>query len=190
METYRFLEMTIPGNLKLTGYGVELTRLSEDKIELVRKWRNDEQITRYMEYREYITKEQQESWFHRINNDNNLYLIISVEGHDIGLINIKNIDYNIGVGESGIFIWDDNFYDKKISYKSRLLMLDYAFIKLRLQKIISHVLYNNIRSQKSILSMGYVLGKGQESIKLQEYYLSSKRYFSYKTNTLAKIGIL
>ena len=36
-------------------YGITLKRLTVDKIELVRNWRNDPKISQYMEFRDYIT---------------------------------------------------------------------------------------------------------------------------------------
>ena len=77
----------------LEGYGVKLYRLTEEKIELLRRWRNDPKIQQYMGYREHITSEMQKAWFERINNDNNYYFIIEYEGKEIGCINIKDIDY-------------------------------------------------------------------------------------------------
>ena len=40
--------------ITLTDYGVKLVQLSQNKIELVRKWRNSDKIKKYMEYRDYI----------------------------------------------------------------------------------------------------------------------------------------
>ena len=98
----------IDQNLTLTGYGVTLRRLTHDKIEKLRQWRNDPKIQQYMNYREYITSEMQERWFQTINNDNNLYFIIEYEGKEVGIINIKDIDYENKRGERGIFIYDDD----------------------------------------------------------------------------------
>lgn len=79
----------------IRDYGVELHQLTEDKIELVRNWRNSDKISRYMEYREYITIEMQKQWFTKINqSDNQFYFIIMVDGKEIGLINIKNVDWD------------------------------------------------------------------------------------------------
>ena len=49
--------------MKLEKYGICLEKLTHDKIELVRRWRNHPKIRRYMEFREEITPEMQEKWF-------------------------------------------------------------------------------------------------------------------------------
>lgn len=174
-------------SLMLEGYGIRLVRLTEDKIELVRHWRNDPKIARYMDYQEYITAEMQRRWFQKINNENNCFFIIWVGDKEIGLINIKNIDYEKGVGESGIFLWDDEFYGKQISYRARLVMLDFAFDVLHLQYIVSHVLSDNLRSQKSILAMGYKLDAHQENNTLQSYTLTSKQYAIIRQSVIDKL---
>ena len=78
--------------MKFRKYGITLTRLREDDIELVRKWRNSPGIQQYMEYREFITEEMQKKWFESINNLQNFYFIIEYENKKIGLINTSNID--------------------------------------------------------------------------------------------------
>ena len=50
-------------------YGVTLEKLTHQKIEIVRQWRNDPKIDKYMEFHEEITPQMQENWFNRINND-------------------------------------------------------------------------------------------------------------------------
>ena len=100
--------------MKITNYGVTLSRLTEDKIELVRNWRNDPKIAQYMEFKEHITPEMQLNWFKKINNENNYFFIIEFEGKEIGLINVKDIHYSEKVGEGGIFIYDDNYLNSDI----------------------------------------------------------------------------
>ena len=44
-------------------YDIILERLTLDKIELVRNWRNDPKISQYMDFKEYISPEMQLNWF-------------------------------------------------------------------------------------------------------------------------------
>jgi len=95
----------------ISKYNIRFTRLSEDDIELVRKWRNHPSIKKYMVYREYISPEMQEAWFRSVNNNDNLYFIIEYKGKKIGLINGKDINWEEKSMETGIFIWD-RYYRK------------------------------------------------------------------------------
>ena len=176
----------IDNNLTLQGYGIKLHRLTEDKIELVRCWRNHPKIQQYMDYREYITPEQQKQWFAKINNDQNYFFIVEMDGKDVGLVDIKDI--NDGCGESGIFLWDDAIYGKKVSYRSLLLLHDFAFEKLGLRKLYSHILNDNIRSQRCYTSLGFVLYDGEQDNVLQLYYLGKDRHFEIRQSVINKVS--
>lgn len=95
----------------ISKYNIRFIRLQEEDIELVRQWRNHPSITKYMVYREHITREMQKSWFNSINNNNNLYFIIEYKGKKIGLLNGKDINWEDKTMETGIFIWN-KYYRK------------------------------------------------------------------------------
>lgn len=162
----------------LEGYGVTLKRLTKDKIELVRKWRNDPKISRYMEYREIISPEEQLNWYNRINNSFNFYYLIVVENDEIGLINIKDVNYDEGIGEPGIFIWDDRFLNSDISFRSAFVLTDFAFDILRLKKMVAHVLSDNKRAIQYNKMYGYQLSDNQDGKFNQEYTLEKERYYN------------
>lgn len=138
----------------IQGYGVTLKRLTEDKIEMVRRWRNDPKIQQYMEYREKITPEMQKVWFNRINNDNNLYYIIEIDGKEIGLINCKDIDEEYDSGEGGIFVWDDEYLNSDLSFRATCLFYNYLFNGLGLKHLFGHVIDDNKRAQSFNKALG------------------------------------
>jgi RimJ/RimL family protein N-acetyltransferase len=167
----------IDPNLRIEGYGVALCRLTRDKIEMVRQWRNDPKIQQYMIFRETITPEMQEKWFERVNNDSNLYFIIVHKGQEIGLINIKDIDYNAGIGEGGIFIYDEQKLGSDISYRAHLVLFDYVFFTLHLNAIRSKILISNQRASRFASFLGSrVVGSIDDNVEL--YLLSKEDYFS------------
>lgn len=141
-------------NLVLEGYGITLRRLTSDKIEVVRQWRNDPKIQQYMVYRQEITPEMQKKWFDKINNDNNFYFIIEYQGKEIGLVNIKDIDYENKCGEDGIFIYDESLLNSDVSIRVSLLMRKFVFETLDLEYEYGRVLKENIRAIKFNLYMG------------------------------------
>ncbi len=159
----------IDPNLTLTGYGVTLRRLTHDKIEMLRQWRNDPKIQKYMIYREYITPEMQEHWFQKINNDNNLYFIIEYEGNEVGMINIKDIDYNEKTGEPGMFIYDDKLLNSDIAMRASLCFGDIIWNILKLDYLYIHVVASNKRALQYNQLLGYEIVPGfenQENLKL------------------------
>jgi len=160
----------------LKKYGVVLNRLTHDKIELVRNWRNDPKIAKYMEFRDYITPEMQEKWFKTIDNDNNYFFIIEYEGKEIGLSNLKDIDWEQKIGEGGIFIYDDTYLNSDVSFRVSLCGLDFDFETLNLERVKAHILSDNKRAIQYNKMLGFELQPNQENIENQLYYLEKEKY--------------
>lgn len=158
--------------MELTKYGITLRRLTEDKIEMIRQWRNDPKIQQYMEFKDYITPEMQAAWFKRINNDNNYYFIIVYEGKEVGLINVKDVDYEQKTGEPGIFIYDDDCLDSDVAIRASLCMGDFIWNVLQMEKMYIHIMRDNIRAIKYNSLFGYKLADGQEGVMNQLYVLT------------------
>lgn len=173
-------------NLVLEGYGVTLKRLTLDKIELVRNWRNDPKIQQTMFFQDYITPEMQEKWFSRINNDNNYYFIVEYNDDEIGLINIKDIDYEKKIGETGVFIYEDRYLGTDISYRAHILMFDYIFNTLKLHYLYAHIRPENKKAIRFVDFLGYKLKNNTEYILLKEDYFENKnrKRFIIKDNAL------
>ena len=148
---------------------------------MVRNWRNDPKIYQFMEYREYITPEMQVKWFNRINNNNNYYFIIEVNNEDIGLINVKDIDYNQREGEVGIFIYNDKYLNSLVTFAAILCLSDFCFEKLNLKTLIAHTLQTNPSASRFIKGIGFELLDNQENIENQEYRLYEENYLRQKS---------
>lgn len=171
-------------NQEIRKFDIILRRLTEDKIELLRHWRNHPKIQQFMEYREEITPAQQKAWFERINNDRNFYFLIEEDGKEIGCINIRDIDYERGEGEPGVFIWDDDCLNGTTSFKAAIALSDFAFETLKLNKMIIHVLSDNKRAISFNKSFGYVLSPSQEEVYNKEYTLTKDRYEIFKSRII------
>lgn len=163
--------------MKISKYGIILSRLEEKDLELLREKRNAEHIQRYMEYREYITPEKQVEWFHRVNNNKNLYFIINYDGKARGLINSKNIEWNPLRSEAGLFIWDQNLWNTQIPAFSTLILLEIAFFVDKAEYSLCQVLSDNPKAQKFNKQLGYELLPDQENIYNQYYKLTRDRFF-------------
>ncbi|WP_101689386.1 GNAT family N-acetyltransferase [Dysgonomonas massiliensis] len=172
--------------MKISAYNVTLTRLTEDKIELIRQWRNDPKISQYMEYREHITAEMQLNWFRKIDNENNYYFIIEFEGKEIGLANLRDIDYEKKEGEGGIFIYDDSMLNSTVSFQAVLAINDFSFERLNLDRILIHVLKNNKRAILFNKALGYVRVDTDEDVENEPYVLEKEVYYK-KRNSLINL---
>lgn len=168
----------------ITKYGVKLVKLTHDKIELVRRWRTDPKIAQYMEYRGEITPEMQEQWFNKINKSgNDFYFIMEVDGKDIGLINVKDVEWEKKTGETGIFIWDDEYLNSDYAIRFVMAIHDFSFEELGLESLHGHTLSNNKRANRLNKAMGYVIAQNQDNVDNKAYILMKDDYYK-KTSTL------
>ena len=170
----------------LVKYGVKLNRLTHDKIEIVRQWRNNPKISRYMEYRDEITPEMQEAWFKKIDNKYNFYFLIEIDNKEIGLTNVRDIDFENKTGELGIFIWDDDYLNSIVSFQATMCLTDFCFDTLGLQKLVIHVLKDNNRAIKFNKAFGYKISINQDKVYNQEYTLDYENYIE-KRNSIQKL---
>lgn len=159
----------------LSNYGVTLRLLTHDKIEMLRQWRNHPKIQKYMEYRDEITPEMQERWFQRISTSGkDFYYIIEYKGRDIGCINIRDVNFEKGEGEPGIFIWDDECWGTDIPARASFCMADFVWDVLNLKREIIHVLKDNKKAQQYNKQKGFKLYPGQEGVYNQKYVLTAE----------------
>ncbi|MCB0401876.1 MAG: GNAT family N-acetyltransferase [Flavobacteriales bacterium] len=173
--------------MRIKGYGIALTRLTSDEIELVREHRNSETIKQFMEYREEISAEQQKLWFESINNLNNNYLIIHADGKKIGLIYGSNIDWDKKeTGNGGIFIWDTAYWNTPASIAASFLLTDTSVL-FGLERTYIKVLKTNKPAIAFNTSLGYRLLPGQENQENQQYVLHTQDYIRCRNVLRSKI---
>ena len=133
-----------------------------------------------MDFKEYITPEMQLNWFNKINNNNNYYFIAVYNNKDIGLTNIKDIDYNKKCGEPGLFIYQDEYLNTDVGFRIALCYSDFAFDCLNLEYLSGHVLSSNRRSIRFSKALGYIIPEEQtDKIKLSGF-LTKERYFEHR----------
>lgn len=162
----------------IDNYGVRLERLTEDKLELVRSWRNNPAVSRYMFSQDCITEDQQKKWFDKIDNENNLYFLIKYKHEYIGLVDMNDIDYDNKIGENGFYIANEEYRNVGIvAYQVLFCLFDYWFIEMGMDCIISRVLHSNNRAARLVSFIGSTPSNNRTE-EYQEYRLYKDAYFS------------
>ncbi len=159
---------------------VELVPLTEAGLEPVRRWRNSEHVRKFMEFREEITPQMQQSWFKSINNRHNHYFIIVCDGKEIGLTNIKDIDYTTKSGETGIFIADPDYLDSIAPVLASILGLDFCFEQLDLETIYIKTAEENLRARQFNAAFGYEPVEGMAKGRFRHYKLTKQSYYRHR----------
>lgn len=162
--------------MKICKFGIGFHRITENDIELLRKWRNSPRIQQFMEYRKYITKEMQKKWFQSINNIHNFYYIIEYKNEKIGLINDKNIDWDSRTSESGFFIWDKKYYGTHIPIIISIAMIEVGFYVFDWDRTFVRILSSNDHAIRYCRQLGYILCEGQKKAASKLYVLTRESY--------------
>lgn len=176
--------------MKLSKYGIILRRLRLEDIELVRQWRNSQQINQFMEYREHITPEMQLEWFLSVDNFENFYYIIEFEGKDIGLINSSKIEWDTVSSEGGIFLWDEKYYETFVPVWASLCLLETSYSILGAGKSYIKTLSDNERAKKLNTHLGYVLQPDQEEVYNQEYMMTAASFRLHASKLIKAAALL
>lgn len=122
---------------------IVLEPLSENKIELVRNWRNSPEILANMQYQAIITKAEQIKWFEELQKENSHYFMVKANEKDAGLIHINKINEQEKTAEVGLFIGEKDFVGTGIALYASSLLLLFAFEKLQLKKLKAKVNSSN-----------------------------------------------
>jgi RimJ/RimL family protein N-acetyltransferase len=164
--------------MKFVKYGITLRRITLDDIEIIRHWRNSDEIQKRMQYREYITKRMQKKWFYSIDNINNFYYLIEFKGEKIGLFNEKNIDWKNRTSETGLFIADEKYINTQIPILASLCLSEIGFYVIQGEKSFIRILKDNKQAIEYSLNFGYELCANQADNDPQLYVLTKQNFES------------
>jgi hypothetical protein len=166
--------------MRIRKFGIELRRLKQKEIELVRNKRNLEEIGSTMLYREHITPEMQAKWFESVNNIYNNYFVIYIDNAAVGLINGKNIDFERRSSEGGMFIWETSLWGTMQPALCSLIMSDFHFIINEFETNYIRILRSNTKAISHNRQLGYeATSDFPSSHEFQWYALSRENYLKH-----------
>ena len=135
---------------------INLVPLQKQDIELVRKWRNSEDVAQYMYTETIITKQKQEEWFTKIDKDRSCkYWVIEYQGNKIGLASITNIDKTLQSCYWAFYLGDTSIRGAGIGSKIEFNVIEYVFHELNLNKLRCEVFVSNDKVIKMHEKFGF-----------------------------------
>lgn len=135
---------------------IELVPLTEKDLELVREWRNSPEVCQYMYTENIITKDQQEKWFKKINQEEtSKYWIIKYDNNKIGVANLSDIDKKNSKCFWGFYLGNSNIRGQGIGAKIEYNVLKYVFEEINLNKLCGEVLSFNEKVVKMHEKFGF-----------------------------------
>ena len=167
----------------LSAYGIKLERLSSNDIELVRYWRNLDRVRFNMKFQDIITAEMQSNWFSNLDNVCNYYFIIKENDSKIGVVNLKDIDWNKKEAEAGIFIGDDQYLNTLTPILATISLMEFAFENLKLNSLRAKISSSNVKAILFNESIGYVKNHLQDDNDFH-YYSTDENLFKSATKNI------
>jgi hypothetical protein len=119
--------------------------LREGDLELVRTWRNQDEIRNNMYTNHIISPEEHLAWYQKISKGPGVrYWIFSADGMEkIGLVHLYDIDLKNRRAFWGIYLGNLSSQGKGIGSRVEFAVLDYVFFALNLNKLNCEVLAFN-----------------------------------------------
>ena len=145
-------------------YNLTLKKLEEKEIEILRTWRNDPRISKFMlSSFSYISKEKQKEWFDSIkNSQNSFYYMIYKDDLLLGYSAIKNIDCKSKIGQPGGII-NPSIKEPILACLKAFITYDSYFDKLGILSTYAYIKNSNIKAHNYAKSLGYKQDKNKNT---------------------------
>lgn len=104
-----------------------LRPLAVADLELARSWRNAPHVRAHMAFQEEITVEMHQRWWEGLHPDNQRYWIFSREKKEMGMVHLKDIDWQRKVAEAGVWTADPSLNGSPWPVMAVLAMMAHAF---------------------------------------------------------------
>jgi UDP-4-amino-4,6-dideoxy-N-acetyl-beta-L-altrosamine N-acetyltransferase len=122
----------------------DILKVDKKLKELVRNWRNSDEIRRYMYTNHHITKTEHEKWIENLKTKNIARAwIIKYDGKPVGLVYLSNIDYKNKTTDWGFYIADESSKGKGVGSAALYKLMEYVFDEMNFDKMHTKVLENN-----------------------------------------------
>jgi RimJ/RimL family protein N-acetyltransferase len=121
------------------------------------RWINDSDVNYFLAVFAPQTRAGEEEWFDEPNKDNRniVFAIETFDGKHIGMIGLHNINWKDRTATTGAVIGEKEFWGKGYGTDAKMMLLDFAFNELGLEKINSEAYEFNKRSINYSLGCGY-----------------------------------
>lgn len=115
---------------------IDLERLEKHHLELVRSWRNDPEVSKYMYTDVNVSYTEQLDWFYRVMNDPRYhYWMIKYGDKYLGVANLADIDLINSKCSWAFYLGDTSVRGQGIGSKVEYNVLQFVFDGLEMNKL-------------------------------------------------------
>jgi len=139
---------------------IKLSPIDEVDIDLLKKWQNDVNV-KYplMGFRFPLQKKSVEDWLEDLRKSNGLNRVvygIKIKTNAIGVVSLHDIDFVNRNAMFGIYVAEKQQKDKGAGTRAIILILDFAFNAMGLNRVGLEVLKSNKNAIHLYNKMGFV----------------------------------
>jgi RimJ/RimL family protein N-acetyltransferase len=172
---------------------IYLRALESGDIEQWAGWFNDHDVTQYMNKGAFPnTFEAQKEWFEKLHQsraDVQLGVVEMSSNKLVGVVGLHKIDWVHRTGDISILIGERDVLGKGYGAIAVGLMVEHAFNKLNLNKVVSGMWAVNTASEKCFISNGFELeGRQKEQYFYKGGYTDGLKYGLLRSNWQAGKG--
>lgn len=154
----------------------QIEPLTQNHLELVRFWRNQDSVRLNMEFQEVITAEMQLNWFRNLEQDSSRkYFVFSQNLIPIGLVHLAEIDFSTKSAQVGLFVGNEKFHGTGSAIPASLYIMNLAFGELGLETLFAKVKSSNQQAIQYNSFLGFQWIK--KASELFEVYALTKDQF-------------
>lgn len=148
-------------NYIISSNNIVLTPIGGDDLELMRKWRNDQQNRESFLSNNYINKEQQQIWYQKyLNTTNDVMFLINDTESDllkIGIVGLYNINTHNKSAEFGRLLIGEPFArGRGLGFFATYALCEFGFTNFGLNRIYLEVLRNNTTAYRTYINVGFL----------------------------------
>lgn len=167
----------------IKGQQIYLRPITAEDTEMTVRWRNKPEVVQNFIYRKPVSREDHENWLANKVFKGLVHQFIVCRNEDdmpLGSAYLQNFEEENKKVEWGLFLGEEQAYNKGIGTEVSGLVLNYAFTVLGMHKVVSRVLAKN----KACIRMNEKAGC------VQEAYLKDELFLDGQYEDLLLFGIL
>jgi UDP-4-amino-4,6-dideoxy-N-acetyl-beta-L-altrosamine N-acetyltransferase len=121
-----------------------LRPLTESDSETLLRWRNSREVARFMYNEHEISLEEHTAWLKRaLSRDDASYFVITLDGADVGLVSVTEIDPRHGTCSWAIYVGEVSARARSVGAFATYSILEHVFGERELRKVSCEVLVSN-----------------------------------------------
>ena len=154
---------------------IKLRALTHEDFDKTFQWNNDEEITNwYLSHPFPVSRENEKLWYEKILTSNIPMTVFGIESISsqelIGIASLRNINLINRSAEFGMYVGNKKFRGHGISKSVTKSILEFAFLKLGLNRVYSYIVEDN----NEVWKLGEIFGFKREGTLRQSLFRRGK----------------